>query len=71
MIISSHKNVCDSIKIPDSILTKVSTVKFLGVNLDENLTFNDHVNKVATKISVSLGVMIEETLLPVAGRRNA
>ena len=36
---------------------KVSTVKFLNVTLDKNLTFNDHVNKVTTKISMSTGVM--------------
>ena len=40
MIISNQKNAID-IKIRDSILTKVSTVKFLGVTLDGNLTFND------------------------------
>ena len=39
------------------MLTKVSTVKFLGVTLDENLTFKDHVNKVTSKISKSVGVM--------------
>ena len=38
-------------------LTKVSTVKFLVVALDENLTFNDRVNKVTNKISKSVGVM--------------
>ena len=42
MIISNQKNAIE-IRIRDSILTKVSTVKFLGVTLDENLTFNDHV----------------------------
>ena len=41
----------------DPLMTKVSTVKFLGVRLDENLTFNDHVKKIATKISKSVGVM--------------
>ena len=45
------------IRIRDSILTKVSTVKFLGVTLDENLTFNDQVKNVTTKISKSVGVM--------------
>ena len=39
MIISNQKNAID-IRIRDSILTKVSTVKFLVVALDENLTFN-------------------------------
>ena len=50
MIISNQKNALD-IKIRDTILTKVSTVKFLGVTLDENLTFKDHVNKVTSNIS--------------------
>ena len=56
MIISNQKNALD-IKIRETILTKVSTVKFLGVTLDENLTFNDHVTKVTTNISKSVGVM--------------
>ena len=55
-IISNQKNAID-IRIRDSILTNVSTVKFLGVTLDENLTFNDHVKNVTTKISKSVGVM--------------
>ena len=46
-----------SIIIRESILTKVSTVKFLGVTLDKNLTFKCHVNKVTSKIFKSAGVM--------------
>ena len=49
MIISNQKNAIE-IRIRDSILTKVSTVKFLGVTLDENLTFNDHVKNVTTDV---------------------
>ena len=45
MRIYKQKNAID-IKIRESILTKVSTVKFPEVTLDENLTFKDHVNKV-------------------------
>ena len=56
MIISNHKNALH-IKIRETILTKVSTVKFLGVTLDRNLTFKDHVNKVTSNISKSVGVM--------------
>ena len=56
MIISNQKNAIN-IKIRDSILIKVSTVKFIGVTLDENLTFNGHVKNVTTKISMSVGVM--------------
>ena len=50
VIISNQKNALD-IKIRETILTKVSTVKFNGVTLDENLTFKDHVNKVTSNIS--------------------
>ena len=56
MIISNQKNALD-IKVRETILTKVSTVKFLGVTLEENLTFKDHVNKVTSNISKSVGVM--------------
>ena len=56
MIISLQKNALH-IKIRQSILTKVSTVKFLCVTLDENLTFKNHVNKVTSKISKSVGVI--------------
>ena len=56
MIISNQKNAID-IRIRYPILQKISTVKFLGVTLDENLTFNDHVKNVTSKISKSVGVM--------------
>ena len=56
MIISIQKNAFD-IKIRELVLMKVSTVKFLGVTLDENLTVNEHVNKVISKISKSVDVM--------------
>ena len=57
MIMSKQKPTFDNITIRDSILTKVSTVKYLCITLHENLTFNDHVNKVTTKISKCVGVM--------------
>ena len=56
-MINLQPEKCNEIRIRDSIPTKVSTVKFLGVTLDENLTFNDHVKNVTTKISKSFGVM--------------
>ena len=56
MIIYNQKNALD-IKIRESILTKVSTVKLLGVTLDENFASKDHVNKVTSKIPNSVGVM--------------
>ena len=43
-IIISNQKYAIVIRVRDSILTKVSTVKFLGVT--KNLTFNDHVKNV-------------------------
>ena len=60
MIIFNQKNAIE-IKIVDSILTKVSTVKFLGVTLDGNL-MTMHVKKATTKISKSVGVNIASYL---------
>ena len=56
MIIFNQKNIFGII-IRESIFTKVPRVEFLGVPLDENITFNGHVNKVTSKISKSVGVM--------------
>ena len=56
MIISNQKNGID-VKIRDSILTKVWTVKIHGVTLDENLFFNDHVKNVTAEISKSVRVL--------------
>ena len=56
-MIISNQIIAFDIKIRESILTKVSTVKFFGVTLDENLNFNDLVIKVTSKISKSFGVM--------------
>ena len=63
MIISNQKNAID-MRNRDLILTNVSTVEFLGVTLYENLTFNDDVNNVTTKISKSAGVMRLHCQLP-------
>ena len=53
MIISNQKNAID-LRIQDSILSKVSTVEFLGVTPDENLTSNDHVKTSLPKYLILL-----------------
>ena len=69
MIISNQRLF--GVTILDSTLTKVSTIKFPGVTLDENFIFNDHVNKVTTKISESVGVMRRlHFQLPADGMAN-
>ena len=62
MIISNQKNASE-IKLQESILANVSTVRFLGVTLDENIAFNDYVKKSLLKYLSCW--CHEETKLPV------
>lgn len=45
------------LSIGDSEIKKVTSIKFLGVLLDENLTWKDHIKIVETKISKNLGLL--------------
>lgn len=45
------------LEINSSLLTKVSSFKFLGILLQENLKWNNHVNQVTIKISRAVGVL--------------
>ena len=51
---NSEKN---KIYINNNLLSNVSSVKFLGVNIDENLCFKNHCQFVSKKVSKSLGII--------------
>ena len=44
------------IKINDNRIDRVSEFCFLGVNIDGKMTWNSHINKIATKISRTIGL---------------
>jgi len=46
-----------AIHIADYQIPQVTSVKFLGVSLDEHLTWNSHISEVASKTSKNLGIM--------------
>src|SRR5688572_2487823 len=46
-----------SIKIDNKEITQVTTTKFLGVYVDEHLTFNDHVSIIAKKVAKNIGII--------------
>ena len=46
-----------NVTIDESIITRVKDCKFLGVIIDENLTWMKHINVVTSKISKNIGVM--------------
>ena len=46
-----------SLLLDNKCITRKSRVKFLGVFLDENLTWKPHINHVCKKISKSIGII--------------
>jgi hypothetical protein len=45
------------IKIDNVCIERVKNFNFLGLMLNENMTWTDHINKIANKISRSLGIL--------------
>ena len=66
-----NKNVLSPIlKIKNNIIERVSEFCFLGVNLDDKMTWNSHINKIASKISRTVGLFNKiKQFLPLATLR--
>ena len=45
------------IRFGNSVIRATSKIKFLGVTIDENLKFKDHVNLISAKISKTIGLL--------------
>jgi hypothetical protein len=43
-------NLPDHIEFQGKLLKRTSHIKFLGITLDENLTWNHHINKISNKL---------------------
>ena len=49
---------CDiSINIDNQCISKVTSAKFLGVHIDEHLTWSEHINVISKKISKNIGII--------------
>ena len=58
MVFGNRRINCDlDIQIHDDQITRVSKTKFLGVLIDEKLTWKDKINNVKTNLSRITGVM--------------
>ena len=44
------------ILLANNVLDRVSSIKYLGIIIDENLTWNEHINKLTSKISNLIGI---------------
>ena len=69
-IISGHKYEHSWVKINENMIWESSNVKLLGVNIDSNLTFNDHVSSICAKTGRKLTALRRlVTLLNLDQRR--
>ena len=47
----------NQLKLGDSLINRVSTTKFLGVWLDDQLNWKTHLNKLLSKLKCGLGML--------------
>ena len=65
MIFSRKQNQIENIviRIEGQIIDHVTQTKFLGVIIDEKLTWRNHVNHISTKIAKGIGILIKARFL--------
>ena len=51
------------IKIDDKVINRVNKTKFLGVFIDENLTWKENVKYITTKLSKSIAIMYRTSVM--------
>ena len=58
ILFGNRKNIDDvCISMNNSIITRVRATKFLGVIIDEKLTWKDHISLVRSKLSKTVGIL--------------
>ena len=57
MIFGTNANSVVKIKINDNEIQRVKSIKFLGVTIDEDLKWKNHVNNILCIISRNIGIM--------------
>ena len=59
------ENLIPQLNLNEQIIERVTDFNFLGLTIDQHLTWNGHVQKISNKISRSLGIMCKlKRLLP-------
>ena len=68
LIFTPWQKKCDhnfSISLSGQLLTQTNVTKFLGVYIDEHLTWKDHFSYLCKQISKSIGIVIQVRLLSI------
>ena len=53
-----------TVKMGDALVSRVSAITFLGINIDDKLTWNNHIGVICNKLSKNIGVMYKLKSLP-------
>ena len=60
-----HDTVAQSIVMNDKVVKPVHQTKLLGITLDSNITFEEHIHNIGNKISKSIGIIYKiKSLVP-------
>ena len=75
ILFCSHRKKIPSrqgiVRVDNFLIPQVISVKFLGVHLDQHLTWNNHIAQIASKISKNTGILSRVAyLLPTRVRLN-
>jgi len=72
MLMSDMSNFGNiELNVAGDVLSRVDQTKFLGIIIDERLSFNAHANMVCRSISRSIGILRRvETLIPFTSKRS-
>ena len=57
MTFSNHKSIENNISINGVNLQKVNSLKFLGVCIDHQITWKDHIAYISNKLSKSMAII--------------
>ena len=69
MLISKQKDANINIDIDGNKVSYYQNIKLLGVNIDSQLTFNDHISEICKKVSQRVGVMTRlRNLIPTTAK---
>ena len=59
------------IAINNIVINRVNNIKYLGVWIDENLTWNIHVDKLVSKVQTLIGIFFrKKSIIPLSCRKN-
>ena len=51
------------LKVNDSPIKRENAIKFLGIIIDENLTWKNHISTIENKISINIGMLYKAKFL--------